>query len=143
MLSTLLLLLADGDAPKAPPGPENLLSSPLVPLMGMFFLVYLFFLRPASQRREQERLALLNNMKKNDKVITHAGIYGTIVSVAEKEDEIVVRVDDNVRLKMVKASIMRNLTNEEAAKEAKEKGKKTPDKAPDDKTASSAPAAKA
>ena len=29
------------------------------------------------------------------------------------------RVDDNVRLKMVKNSILRNLTNEEAAKEAK------------------------
>jgi len=30
-----------------------------------------------------------------------------------------VRVDDNVRLKMVKNSILRNLTNEDAAKEAK------------------------
>jgi preprotein translocase YajC subunit len=70
------------------------------------------------RRQEQERQALLTNIKKNDKVITSAGIYGTVISVAEKEDEIVVKVDDNVRLKMVKNSILRNLTNEEAAKEA-------------------------
>jgi preprotein translocase subunit YajC len=71
------------------------------------------------RKQDQERAALLTSTKKNDKIITHSGIYGTVVSVSEKEDEIVVRVDDNVRLKMVKNSILRNLTNEEAAKEAK------------------------
>ena len=57
-------------------------------------------------------------MKKNDKVITHAGIYGKIISVAEKEDEITVEIDDKVRIKMVKNAILRNLTNEETLKEA-------------------------
>ena len=76
------------------------------------------FLRPM-RKQEQEKAALLNQIKKNDKIITHAGIYGTVVAVSDTEDEITVRVDDNVRLKMVKNSILRNLTNEEAAKEAK------------------------
>ena len=47
--------------------------------------------------RKQERQALLTSIKKNDKVITHAGIYGTVVAVSEKEDEIMVKIDDNVR----------------------------------------------
>ena len=81
-------------------------------------LFYFLILRPM-QRQEKERQALLNQMKKNDKVITHAGIYGTVVSVSETEDEITVKIDDNVRVKMVKNSILRNLTNEETAKEAK------------------------
>ena len=68
-------------------------------------------------------------MKKNDKVITHAGIYGKIISVAEKEDEIVVEIDDKVRVKMVKNAILRNLTNEEAFKEA-EAAKKAAKEAP-------------
>jgi preprotein translocase YajC subunit len=73
-----------------------------------------------SKRQEQERAALLSMLTKNDKVITHSGIYGTVISVAEKEDEIVVKVDDNVRLRMTKGSIARNLTREEAARAAKE-----------------------
>ena len=63
---------------------------------------------------------MLANLKKNDKVVTAGGIYGTVVSVAEKEDEVVVKVDENVRLRVTKGSITRNLTNEEAARAAKE-----------------------
>ncbi len=124
MFNTLLILLADGTGTTAPTGgtPQgggSLFDNPI-----MFFLpvgvvlFYFLFLRPA-RKQEQERAALLTTTKKNDKVITHSGIYGTVVSVSDKEDEIVVRVDDNVRLKMVKNSILRNLTNEEAVKEAK------------------------
>jgi preprotein translocase subunit YajC len=58
-------------------------------------------------------------LKKNDRVLTTAGIYGTIVAISEKEDELTVRVDDNVRIKMVKASIARNLSHEEAVKAEK------------------------
>ena len=63
---------------------------------------------------------MLTNLKKNDKVITTAGIYGTVISVAEKEDEVVVKVDDNTRLKMLKGAIMRNITNEEDAAKAQQ-----------------------
>jgi preprotein translocase subunit YajC len=135
----MLLLLAEAE--KAPTTtPTTSTPSPfgdmLIPLMGIFALFYFLILRP-KRKEEQERQSLLSSIKKNDKVITHAGIYGTVVSVSEKEDEIVVKVDDNVRLKMLKASIMRNLTNEEAAKEAKNKGK-TQDKAAEDKPSSTA-----
>jgi preprotein translocase subunit YajC len=133
-----LLALADTPATKdATPDANPFSMLPL--LMGIAVMGYFLLWRPV-KKQEQERQSLLNSLKKNDKVITHAGIYGTIVSVAEKEDEIVVKVDDNVRLKMIKASIMKNLTNEEAAKEAKEKGKlgSTPDKAADDKPSSTA-----
>lgn len=76
-------------------------------------------IRPA-RRQEQAQKALLASLKKNDKVQTIGGILGTVVSVSEKEDEVVIKVDDNARLRMIKSSIARNLTNEEAAKQAKE-----------------------
>jgi preprotein translocase subunit YajC len=134
----LLLLLAEAE--KAPttstPSAPSPFGDMLIPIMAIFALFYFLILRPRD-REKREQQAMLNSIKKNDKVITHAGIYGTVVSVSEKEDEIVVKVDDNVRLKMLKASIMRNLTNEEAAKEAKNKGK-TQDKAAEDKPSSTA-----
>jgi preprotein translocase subunit YajC len=114
---TALILLAD-DPPN--PSAANPLSNPIFLIVGLFFLFWLLVLRPMSRRQQQERDALVSNLKKNDKVITTAGIIGTVISVAEKEDEVVVKVDDNCRLRMIKGSIARNLTNEEAAKAAKE-----------------------
>ena len=125
MFNTMMILLADatGAAPapggSAPPGGGSLFDSPIMFLLPVgIVLFYFLFLRPM-RKQEQEKAALLNQVKKNDKIITHAGIYGTVVNVSDTEDEITVRVDDNVRLKMVKNSILRNLTNEDAAKEAK------------------------
>jgi preprotein translocase subunit YajC len=122
MFNHLMILLAQaqGGAPAGQPqGGGSLFDNPLIFLLPIgILLFYMLILRPNSKRQEQERNALLNNMKKNDKVITHAGIYGKIISVAEKEDEITVEIDDKVRIKMVKNAILRNLTNEETLKEA-------------------------
>src|SRR5262249_4935499 len=85
----------------------------------IFALFYFIILRPQRRRQEQERSSLLTSLKKNDRVLTVAGIYGTVVAVSENEDEVTVKVDDNVRVRMTKASIARNLSAEEAAKEAK------------------------
>ena len=98
---------------------------PLI-LGGIFFLFYFVVLRPQKRRQERERQEQMTLLNKNDRVLTTAGIYGTIISVSDKEDEVVVKVDDNTRLKMLKASIMRNLTREEALKAEKEA--KTQDK---------------
>ncbi len=90
----------------------------LLPVLVVLF--YFVVLRPGQRRQQQERDQLVTGLKKNDKVLTSAGIYGTVVTVSEKEDEVVVKVDDNTRLKMLKSSIIRNLSNEEAARAAKE-----------------------
>lgn len=111
----LWMLFAD-DAPKTPTGSSPFPAElPLIMLV-IFALLYFVVIRPSQRRQERERQELLKNMKQNDKVLTTAGIYGTIVSVSDKEDEVIVRVDSNTRLKMLKASIMRNLTAEEAQK---------------------------
>jgi preprotein translocase subunit YajC len=89
-------------------------------LLPLIMLLFWFLVLRPMRRQEQERQALANSVKKNDKVLTSGGIYGTVVNLSETEDEVTVRVDDNVRLRMVKSSIIRNLTNEEAAKAAKE-----------------------
>lgn len=115
MLHALLVLAAEeGTKPSTPP-----FEMPLM-LLVMFVLLYFIVLRPQMKRQERERNALQNNLKKNDRVLTTAGIYGTVVSISDKEDEIVVKVDDNTRLKMIKSSISRNLTNEEAQKAEKD-----------------------
>jgi preprotein translocase subunit YajC len=114
MVNALVLLAENGAKGGGGLGVETMLFP-----IALIFLFYLIVLRPMNRRQEQERQALLSTLKKNDKVLTSAGIYGTVVSVSDKEDEVVVKVDDNTRVKMIKSAIARNLTNEEAAKAAK------------------------
>ena len=64
---------------------------------------------------------MIDALKKNDKVLTSAGIYGTVVSVDEEDDRVVVRVDDDrgVKVAFSKASIVRVLDG--SADKSKEK----------------------
>jgi preprotein translocase subunit YajC len=103
------------DQPQGDPG--QALMFPIM-LMGLFLLFWLFLIRPAQRQQREKEAALLANLEKNDRILTSGGIYGTIVNVVGDQDEITVKVDDNVKLKMTKASVIRNLTKEEKAREA-------------------------
>ena len=126
MFSSIMILFAQAaqNAGQTPAGGQTqadggMFGSPMLLIIPLVLLGYMFFIRPM-RKQDAERNALLTSTKKHDRVITHAGIYGKVISVSDKkeEDEIIVEVADGVRLKMVKNSILRNLTNEEAAKEA-------------------------
>jgi preprotein translocase subunit YajC len=71
-------------------------------------LFYFLFIRP-QQQTEQKRRAMLDAIKKNDKVLTTGGIYATVVSVDGAHDKIVLRVDDErgVKMAFTRASIAR------------------------------------
>ena len=107
-------LFAEGEAGKQEaPGWTS-----LVPFLLILPVLYLLMIRPM-RKQEQQRQSLISQLKKNDKVVTSAGIIGTVVGVSDTEDEVTVKVDDNTRLKMIKSSIARNVTAEEALKAQK------------------------
>lgn len=97
-------------------GPSGILS--FLPLIAIGILFWLLLLRPM-KRQQAQREALVSNLKKNDKVVTTSGLIGWIVSVADKEDEVVVRLDDNVKVRMIKSAIAQNLSQQEAAAQEK------------------------
>jgi len=99
------------------------LLNPMTIILGLFLLFFFIVLLPAQRRQEKERLAMLAALEKNDRVLTTGGIYGTVVSMSDKEDEILVKVDDNVKLRMTRSAIARNLTKEEKAKAPQSNGK--------------------
>jgi preprotein translocase subunit YajC len=107
-------------------------GSPLgffIPLILMFAAFYFILLRPAQKREKAQREALLNSLKKNDKVVTNGGLIGIVALVNDKEDEVTLKVDEtsNVRIRVLKSSIVKNYSAEEAAREeaAKKAGKGT------------------
>src|SRR5438128_12097702 len=101
MLSAFLLLAQAQPDAGATQSPGGGLASMFVPLVLIFVVFYFLILRPA-KRQEQERVAMLGTLKKNDKVITSGGLIGIVYSIKDKEEEVVLKVDDssNVRLRV-------------------------------------------
>lgn len=92
------LLLAEGW--------EGILTNPFLPLVFIGLFLYLLVLRP-ERRRQGTHRQMLDAMKKNDRVVTIGGIKGTVISVNREADEVVLRVDDNAKLRMTVGAIAR------------------------------------
>ena len=110
LLVSIPLLFAQGaPAPPAAPAPaagsNNGLSS-LLPFLGIPVIFYLIMVRP-QQQQDRKRREMIDALKKNDKVLTVGGIYGTVISVDPERARVVLRVDDErgVKLAFSKASI--------------------------------------
>jgi preprotein translocase subunit YajC len=96
---------------------------PYLVIFGLWF--YLILLRP-QQKQESARRKMIEALKKNDKVLTSAGIYGTVVSVDSEQDRVVIRIDDDRNIKVVfsRSSIARVLeTTDEKEKDKASKEK--------------------
>ena len=84
-------------------------------LMLAAMMLIILFVMPRQQQKEQAQLSeLLDNLKKNDEVITAAGIVGTVVNLRDGGDFITIRIDENTntRMKILKKSVIRVLTDE-------------------------------
>ena len=116
-----VVILAEGESGGAASGGG--LGS-FILLLPLVILAYLLIVdRPRRRRQEKERQSLVTGLKKGEEVLTIGGIYGTVVTVSDTKDEIVVKVDDGTRLRMTKASILRNISREEEAAKAKKDAK--------------------
>ncbi len=129
MLNTLLLFAGDEANKTNQEGAPAFWPFLVLPII---MIVYFILMRRGSSQ-DRERQTLIGSLKKNDEVITTAGIYGKVISVSDDKDEVVVRVDDNVKLRMAKSSILRNLSGEEAAKAAKDQASSSAIKAKESK----------
>jgi preprotein translocase YajC subunit len=122
-----ILLLAQEAANQAPKeGPPAWFSWAWIPML--LVLAWLILIRPA-QSQEKQRQAMIANLQKNDEVLVAmggaGGLYATVVSVHDTKDEVVVRIDDNTRVRVTKGSIIQNLTQVQRAKEAAAQAKAT------------------
>lgn len=73
-----------------------------LPILIMFAAMY--FLLIAPQRKKQKaHQKMITELQSGADVITSGGIYGTITNV--KEDRFVVRIADNTKIEITKASV--------------------------------------
>ncbi|MDX2169428.1 MAG: preprotein translocase subunit YajC [Deltaproteobacteria bacterium] len=81
----------------APPAYVQLL--PFVLLFGIF---YLLILRP-QQQKQKEHKTMLNNLKKNDQVVTSGGLYGRVTQLSD--DVVTMEIAPNVQVKVARPQI--------------------------------------
>ena len=73
-----------------------------VPILIIFAIFYFLLIAPA-RKRQKALQALISNLKKGDQVVTTGGLLGEISSV--KDDSIVLKLADNVRVRVTRAAI--------------------------------------
>ena len=81
----------------------------------MIALFYFMLIRP-QQRKEKERLALIGGIKTGDRIIFGGGIIGTVANLKDKV--LVVKVSEDTKLEILRASVTQVLRKEEDVGEA-------------------------
>jgi preprotein translocase subunit YajC len=74
----------------------------LIPPIAIFLIFYFLLIKPQKEQQQKQK-AMLSQVKKNDQVVTTAGIHGTVVNV--KDTTVVIRIDDNARMEVNKDSL--------------------------------------
>ena len=84
----------------APNGPGPLVG--MMPIVLMFVILYFLLIRP-QQKRAREHETMVENLKRNDEIVTTGGIHGRIQSISEKV--ITLEIASNVRIRLERAQV--------------------------------------
>lgn len=84
-----------------------------LPMILIIVVFYFFMIRP-QMKRQKELAAFRNSIAKGDKVVTTGGIYGKIVDI--KDNTVLLQVDDNVKIRVDKSAIVKDMTDVPAQK---------------------------
>lgn len=74
----------------------------LMPFLIVGVLFYFMIIRP-QQKQQKERKAMIDALKKGDRIVTVGGIYGELVAL--KEDYVTLKVADKVEIKVSRNGI--------------------------------------
>lgn len=82
-----------------------------MPLVVIGVLFYFMLIRP-ERRKRAEMKRMLDDIKKNDRIVTAGGIYGMVVNVQKGSEDITIKVDEsnNTKLRVLRSSVSRIIT---------------------------------
>jgi preprotein translocase subunit YajC len=75
-----------------------------VPLVLIFVVFYFLLIRP-QQKKLKEHKAMLEAVRRGDRVITNGGIIGLVTKVNAEKRELTVEIADNVRVQVAQDMI--------------------------------------
>ena len=96
MESFLTMAWAQDEGAASPAGPGGMIVS-FLPFV-LIFVVFYFLLILPQQRKQKKHRAMLEALKKGDRVLTTGGVIGTVAAI--NQGVVTVQVADNVRIKV-------------------------------------------
>jgi preprotein translocase subunit YajC len=84
----------------------------LIFIVVIFGFMYFFTIRP-QRKKQQETMKMLQALQKGEKIITNAGIYGTIDTVYE--DSFLIKTDSGSTMRVAKWAVVGKQPEEPAA----------------------------
>lgn len=88
---------AMGAAQGAAGGSGGFPISSFVPIILMFAIMWFLLIRP-QQKKQKEHRAMIDNLKKGDRIVTSGGLVGRVTGVADSM--LTVEIADRVRVKI-------------------------------------------
>ena len=80
-----------------------------IPLILIFEIFYFFLIRP-QQKKVKEHKAMVESLKRGDKVVTSGGITGRIERIIDNE-KVEILIAENVKVEVIKATGIQSLLN--------------------------------
>ncbi|HPW18933.1 MAG TPA: preprotein translocase subunit YajC, partial [Candidatus Aminicenantes bacterium] len=79
----------------------NMLGA-LLPFVAVFAIFYLLIIMP-QRKKQKKHMEMVNQLKPGDRVITTAGIFGTVMGV--QKDLIELKIASNTNIKVTKSAV--------------------------------------
>jgi preprotein translocase YajC subunit len=110
LLANLYWILAQADDKVVAPVKENVENgddgfNPMMPAFIVIGIIFLMTMFRGPRKEKTKREELLRSLNKNDKVVTHTGIIGTVANISNDLKEITLKVEDSTRIKFVASAI--------------------------------------
>ena len=88
-------------APQGQPQTPSLFSA-LIPFILVFGIFYLLIILP-QRKKQKKHQALVENLKPGDRLITTAGIFGTVMGI--QKDRIELKIAANTKIEITKSAV--------------------------------------
>lgn len=79
-----------------------------LPFILIFVIIYFLMIRPQTKKQKETKM-MIESLQKGDEVVTVGGIYGTIAGIKEKEGILILKIADNVKVNVSRASVARKV----------------------------------
>lgn len=83
----------------------------LLPIVMIFVVFYFLLLRP-QQKKAKAHQEMVQNLRRGDRVVTSGGIIATVSKIMS-DSEVIVEVEDGVKLRVLKGTISEVMTKSE------------------------------
>jgi preprotein translocase subunit YajC len=97
MMDWMIVAQAQGQSPLGALGA----FMPMVLILVVFYLVLFLPMRKKQKALE----SLIDSLKKGDRVVTNGGLYGEVVKTDDQAQTLILKLADNVKVKVAKRAI--------------------------------------